>query len=325
LRILIIRPDKIGDVILTLPMATAIKSAMPDAHVAFLVSDYTAPLFSLASDVDEVVNYDRNLSLKKTIALIRSAKPNAIFIFGHKFKLTLASFLARAPIRVGRASWWFSFLYNKRVYEHRKKAKYNEAEYNIRMLKEIGIESSTKFLPNFDKNKLPEKLFSSEDYIVLHLPTGGSAPHWSDNHFLELARDLKQKYDFPIILTGLESDHNYLYEVAKRMKQSGIDVHIKTQSSLIELAAILASAKLVVSGSTGPGHIAGALGTPAVGIFPGVVALSKERWGFRGKRVKNLSPLVMPKNECPQCKDCICINEVTVKQVMEAIENLKIS
>jgi ADP-heptose:LPS heptosyltransferase len=108
------------------------------------------------------------------------------------------------------------------------------------------------------------------------------------------------------------------------MKHSSPDVHIRTGSTLLELASLLASAKLVVSGSTGPGHLAAALGTPTIGLFPGVTTLSKERWGFRGKKVINLSPLIKPKSECPTCKDCTCINEVTVSQVTKAIQDLNI-
>src|SRR5690242_428033 len=140
-RILLIRPDKIGDLVLTLPMATVIKEAMPDAHVAFLVRDYTAPLLALAPDVDETVVYDTESSLTKTISILRSARPDAVFFFGSKFKLTLAAFLAGIPLRVGRAYWWYSFLYNRKIREHRKTSEFNEAEYNIRMLRAIGIDA----------------------------------------------------------------------------------------------------------------------------------------------------------------------------------------
>jgi ADP-heptose:LPS heptosyltransferase len=108
------------------------------------------------------------------------------------------------------------------------------------------------------------------------------------------------------------------------MKHNSSDVHIHTKSNLLELTSVLNGAKLVVSGSTGPGHVAAALGVPTIGLFPAVVPLSKERWGFRGKQNINLSPLTRPKAECPHCKDCICIDEITTAQVIEGIKNLNI-
>jgi heptosyltransferase-2 len=297
---------------------------MPDAHVAFLVRDYTAPLLTLATDVDETVIYDTDLSLAKTISVLRSVKADAIFFFGSKFKLTIAAFFARIPLRIGRAYWWYSFLYNRKIREHRKTSEYNEAEYNVRMLQAIGIEPSETPLPHLDHSHLPTVSLPDLQYIVLHITTGGSAHPWNAEYFIELAEWLKQEFNATIILTGTPDDNEFLFRIAERMKHSSCDVHIQTANTLLELARVLASAKLVISGSTGPGHLAAALGTPTIGLFPNVITLSKERWGFRGKKVINLSPLIMPKKECPSCKDCTCIDEITTAQVIEAIHDLNI-
>jgi heptosyltransferase-3 len=321
-RILIIRPDKIGDLILTLPMATVIKRYLPEANVAFLVREYTASLLGLAPDVDKTVIYDTNWSLSKTISVLRSAKPDAIFFFGSKFKLTLAAFFARIPIRVGRAYWWYSFLYNKKIYEHRKTAGHNEAEYNVRMLAAIDMPTDRTPFPHFDHTLLPKLSFPRSNYFVLHITTGGSTQAWNEESFISLAANLKQKLDHPIILTGIPAEYEYLLRIGERMKQSSCDVHIMTENTLPELASILTNARLVVACGTGPGHLAASLGTPTIGLFPNVLTLSKERWGFRGEHVVNISPTTMPRAECPYCKDCICINEITVPQVIEAVNDL---
>ncbi|MDP4219769.1 MAG: glycosyltransferase family 9 protein [Bacteroidota bacterium] len=323
-RILIIRPDKIGDLVLTLPMATVIKEKMPEAVVSFLVQAYNAPLLDLATDVDERVIYDTNSSLWKTVSLLRSTKTDAIFFFGSKFTLTLAAFIARIPVRVGRAYWWYSFLYNKKIYEHRKTAERNEAEYNIRMLQAIGVDPGPTPLPRLDHSKLPNVRLPVTDYVVFHVTTGGSTRPWSEEHFVDLALKMKQQYDSALILTGVPADREFLLRIAERMKHSLVNVHITCSNTLLELAAILAGARLVVACGTGPGHLAAALGTPAIGLFPNVVSLSKERWGFRGLKAENISPRVLPKPDCPQCKDCTCIDEITVAQVMETINDLNI-
>jgi len=294
-RILIIRPDKIGDLVLTLPMATVIKELMPEAHITFLVREYTASLVSLCEDIDEILLYDTSSSLWKTVALLRSAKPDAVFFFGSKFKLTLAAFLARIPFRVGRAYWWYSFLYNKKIYEHRKTAERNEADYNVRMLKAIGIETAITPLPKLQRDLLPKNELSINNYAVLHLKTGGSAPAWDENKFIEIAQWLCSEKNYSSVLTGLPEDYEFLFRIRSRMKHNSKNVHILTQSNLLQLASVLAGAKIVISASTGPGHLAAALGTPTIGLFPQVVPLSKERWGFRGKKTINLSLLYFRK------------------------------
>ena len=324
-RILLIRPDKIGDLILTLPMATVIKAALPDAHVSFLVRDYTASLLALAPDVDETVIYDTDLSLGKTISFLRSAKPDAVFFFGSKFKLTVAAFLARIPFRVGRAYWWYSFLYNRKIREHRKNAEYNEAEYNVRMLEAIGIKDVETPLPKLDLLKLPKNPLALSDYFVLHVTTGGSTTAWSEDHFVLLAASLSSQFKKQIVLTGLSADNEFLFRIASRMKHSSSDVHILAQDDLLILTSVLRDAKLVVAASTGPGHLAAALGTPTVGLFPAVKTLSKERWGFRGKNVRNIEAAMLPNAECPMCDHCICTDEITVEQVIGAIIDLNIT
>ncbi|MEP7235263.1 MAG: glycosyltransferase family 9 protein [Ignavibacteriota bacterium] len=303
-------------------MASVIKSFTPDCEVIFLVRNYTAPLLALAQDVDNVLIYDPEFSLAKTIALLRASKPDAIFFFGSKFKLTLAAFLARIPLRVGRAYWWYSFLYNRRIREHRKIAEYNEAEYNVRMLRAIGIESPVVPLPLLDHSKLLMQRPNESGYIVFHLTTGGSAGAWSEEKFTQLALLVKQEFDQPIILTGTTDEHEFLFRIAERMKLRSVNVHIHTTKTLLELAAVLESANFVISGSTGPGHLAAALGTSTIGIFPGVRSLSKERWGFRGKKVINLSPNIRPKAECPQCDSCDCLKEITPEEVMASMQIL---
>ena len=57
-RILLIRTDRIGDTVLTLPAATALKAAFPEVQISFLTRNYTEPLVRLYQDVDEVRVYE---------------------------------------------------------------------------------------------------------------------------------------------------------------------------------------------------------------------------------------------------------------------------
>ena len=136
---------------------------------------------------------------------------------------------------------------------------------------------------------------------------------------------LKVKFNKSIVLSGVAADNEFLLRIAERMKLNSCNVHILAQEDLLVLASALKDAKLVVAGGTGPGHLAAALGAPTVGLFPAVKTLSKERWGFRGKNVLNITPTTLPKPECPMCDNCICTDLITVEQVIEAINDLNIS
>ena len=321
MRILIIRTDRIGDMILTLPMAAAIKQARPTDHVIMLARAYTKPLVSLCPDVDEIFLYDEGESLSTLVKQLRSINADAVLIPSPKFRLVFAAYLAKIPIRIGTAYRWYSLLLNRKIREHRKTAERNEAEYNLRMLSEIAINANNDILPTLEKSKLPINSLTGS-YIVFHCGTGGSTDAWSADHWVELAKKLFEQYHYTIVLTGTANEGEFLFILAERMKHYGIDVHILSQGDLLQLAAVLSQAKLVVSAGTGPGHLASALGAPTVGIFPLRTPISKERWGFRGLNAVSLSPLIPPRPTCPDCDKCDCTQALSAEQVLEAANNL---
>jgi heptosyltransferase-3 len=322
MRILIIRTDRIGDMILTLPMATAIKRAKASHEVIMLAREYTEPLVKLCPDVDEIAIFDEKSSAFELAKQLRSLKADAVIIPSPKRKLAMAAMLSGIPIRIGTAYRWYSFCFNKKIYEHRKTAERNEAEYNLRMLAPLGIEADLSELPSLQKNQLPANPVSEKDYIVFHIPTGGSAPAWGADHWLDLAQKMQTEYQYPVILTGSSQEREFLLIMAERMKHEGVSVHILPEGSLLELAAVLQHAKLVIAGSTGPGHVAATLGAPTIGLFPLRRVLSKERWGFRGKQTVNLSPEQSLRPQCPECTNCECIDSISSEAVMKTARNL---
>jgi ADP-heptose:LPS heptosyltransferase len=319
-RILIVRSDKIGDVLLTFPMVKVIHNTLPQAKVILAVRDYTRPLTDLYPEIDEVIEIYPALSVFQIANEFKKTSADAIFTPASTFPLALAAYLSAIPIRVGTGYRWYSFLFNKKIYEHRKTAEFNEAEYNIRMLGAIGIEVPEAPLPDLYLQNTTSP--STPAYAVLHLRTGGSAPLWSEEKYIELAKWLHTKKGLEIVLTGESMDSEFLLTVAEELKLAEVPVHIQTSLTLIELAQLLKNAALVVAGSTGPGHLAASLGTRTIGLFPLARALSRGRWGFRGKFVKNLEPLKPPFEACPMCKGCTCIETIAVEQVMAAVEEL---
>jgi ADP-heptose:LPS heptosyltransferase len=269
-----------------------------------------------------VIEYDGHSLFFNLIKQFRRSKADAVILLSPKARYAIASFVARIQIRIGKGYRWYSFFTNRNVFEHRKTAERNEAAYNLRMLSELGIRADENLLPNIDKSLLPENPTTENNYIVFHITTGGSAPIWDKNRWVEFAAQLKQQYQFPVILTGTEAESEYLFIVAERMKHLGVDVHIQCGNDLLVLARVLEDAMLVITGSTGPGHISAALGTPTIGLFVLATSLSKERWGLRGLRTINLSPTQAPRTECPSCSNCECIAAITNEQVLQAAHKL---
>lgn len=313
-------------------MATAIKEFDPTIEVTFLVRNYTEPIARLAPDIDHLSLYDPKASTVERINVFKNTKADIYFFPAPRPELVLAARMAGFKRRVGTGYRWYSPLFSDKIFEHRKTAEYHEADYNVHMLRPIGLNQQiappTKLvLPLNLQHTLDEKLVTllppgETKFAILHITTNGSTVTWPIERFIELGKWVAHELTLPIVLTGLGSDRETLLSAAEAMKQAGADVMLFVDRPLLELAGLLARAEIVVSNSTGPGHLAAALGTRTLGLFPLSRALSKERWGFRGKRVLNLSPISGSKSSCPMCKDCTCMQHVSVEEAAGALKEL---
>ncbi len=112
----------------------------------------------------------------------------------------LAWLVARAGIRerIGTGYRLYSFLFNRRIYEHRKDARFHELEYNLHMLRAIRPEFTGEgVVPQFDihidpaaRSVVRKRLGASpvdRPLIVLHPGSGGSTLNWPAEHFARLA------------------------------------------------------------------------------------------------------------------------------------------
>src|SRR6478609_3205555 len=119
MNVLLVRPDGIGDEILCLPVATALRQVKPQARVIFLSSQYAAPVLEHHQDVDEIWTLSGRESLQDLVGIFQRRVDAAIFLKPFR-RLMLAAWLARVPIRVATGYRWYSVLANRRIYEHRR-------------------------------------------------------------------------------------------------------------------------------------------------------------------------------------------------------------
>jgi len=331
-RILVVRTDRIGDVILTLPMLEVLRNNFPRAHIAVLIRQYTADLLKGNPHVNEVLYYDDGrapLPFFRMVATLRKKRFDAVFITYPRFRLTWLMFWARIPLRVGTGYRWYSFLLNRRVYHHRKYAEKHEAEYNIDLLKTIGCEVSAVPPPRLSvlphaKERAQSLLRRSGvtgrmPFVILHPGSGGSARTWSWQNFGLLGKKLKALAEVQVIVMGGEGEERLVRSVAETI---GNDTPtLVNQVSLQEYAAIASMAAVLIANSTGPLHIAAAVGTPVVGLYPQVTPMNAKRWGPYTDRKTIFVPQGKPGN-CHACvrngMDCECMNSISVEDVFQA-------
>jgi ADP-heptose:LPS heptosyltransferase len=305
------------------------------AKISVMVRRYTRELVEHHSCVDEVLVYeheDNPVSLWSTLMSIRSRDFDAAIIPYPRFRPTLILFLAGIPLRVGSGYRWYSFLFNRRVYEHRKDARRHEVEYNLNLLRTLGITADRE--PEFEFTILPgaqevadavlarNGVHASDKVAILHPGSGGSAREWPAEKFSMLGNELKQKLGLKVVVTGGKGEESLVNKVVNGITGAGCAV--VGELTLMELGALIRRAKVFVSNSTGPMHIAAAVGTPVVAFFPPILQCSPVRWGPYTQRKKIF---VADATSCPLCKGStcrsnVCMDQITVESAFLAAKEL---
>lgn len=181
----------------------------------------------------------------------------------------------------------------------------HERDLNLKLVEGIGIPtdgvSAGLEVPERFREEIERRLAaqgvdtSQEPLVVLHPGSGGSSLNWPEEHFGSLGREMLGR-DIRVVLTGSERDRSVIEKVRQGMNGGGID--LCGELDLEHLAALLSAASLVVANSTGPLHLADALGTKVIGLFSPYRSAAPHRWGPYGQPENVFVP------EGVQCRRC---------------------
>jgi heptosyltransferase-3 len=303
LRILVCRTDVLGDSVHSLPVAQDLKTAFPDCSISWLARPSIAPLIRLDRNVDEVLEWDDRTDPSPLLPMV-SRRFDAAIVLHPKPKgwSPLAALLRQAgiPIRVGTGRrWWGLLLYTHHMWETRHRSGMHECtrvrHHGRVLLKAFGADLSICNRPPRTGLSVPDRECAlALDWfdrmnlghpVLLHVGSGGSAADWPLTYMARLADGLMDRGVPVLVSTGYRRP-----DLEKAMRGACVHTHVFTPSEprLEELAAWLKLSSCVVAASTGPLHLAGALGTSTVGLFPCINDCLPEQWGPQGGRAINL-------------------------------------
>ena len=331
--ILIVRTDRIGDVILSLPLAGLIKKHYPDCKVSFLLREYTKDITDGHPHIDEVLilkEENGKIPLINNVNQLKAKSFDSCIVVYPTLITALIVFLSRIKIRVGSGYRWYSFLFNRRVYEHRKYAEKHELEFNVNLLRIYGIEEvvtpdnvvfdfkiNPSALESVKKSLSASGVDLNKKLIIAHPGSGGSAVDLPLEKFAKIVSSLKNLEGVTVIITGGENEK----EICDLVSGDTNVINLAGKFNLSELAALISCSKVFISNSTGPIHIAAALGIFTVGFYPKILACSQERWGpYTTNKV-----VFLPEIDCEdctreQCERLDCMNSINYEGVIREVE-----
>src|SRR5438876_4047736 len=322
-RVLCVRLDCLGDVLMTTPALAALK-ASGNRHLTLLASSEGAAIAPLLPMVDETIVYDapwmKATSLRPDggcdramIDRLRCEQFDAAVIFTvysqNPLPAALLCHLADIPLRLAHArenpyqmlTHWIPEPEPHKFVRH-------EVQRQLDLVGSIGAQIDDRRLqirirPEVSRAALvclvESGLNLSQPWLVIH--PGASAPsrRYPPDSFAAAARQLNLDYGYQLVFTGSTGEQPLVHSIIERAGVSAICLADRTDLEL--LAAVLSHAPLLISNNTGPVHLAAAVGTPVVDLYA-LTNMQHAPWQV-------LHQLLFHDVPCKNCYKSICPEE----------------
>ena len=276
-RILIIRLSAFGDAIHGLPVLNALRRALPNAYLGWLVEGRTGTLLEGHDALDALIRVPRKwLKSPSTVwnlrRNLRELEFDTTIDVQGLSKSAIAAWLSGARRRIGFAGEdgrEMSQILNNQVVAPQAT---HVIDRNLELLRPLGIEQpQVEFcLPQHahDSAKVEQHLSRVGlvgDFVVLNPGAGWPSKLWPTERFAVVAQHLKATHGLTsIVVWAGEEEHRMAHQIVQSSHGSA---QLAPSTTLTELGALLRRARLMVSSDTGPLHLSVAVGTPSIGLF----------------------------------------------------------
>lgn len=311
LSFLLLKPGAIGDLLLLTPVVRQLKKRYPQSRISIVVSSQaTKMLFVNNHNIDKIYVYEKKGAHKSFSDFLNLSKEIK------KDKYDIILHFQRSNIRL----WLLTFFMCAKKFVVYKKNNSKHAVINhLEILSKVGISpdfndikldlfldaESELFAENFFKNYKLEK----GNVVALNIGASHRVNRWHPGYFSTLIDLLNAKGIKSLLIGGVE-DIPLSLEILKKCDKKNV-VNLTGLFNLLQLGAFLKNVKLLVTGDTGPMHIATAVGCKVIALFgpadPG-----------RSGPIGNEHIVLQAKHiSCVPCKKRVCKNKEYLKCMTE--------
>lgn len=312
--ILVVRTDRFGEFLLNIPAMRALKETFTGAKLIAVVNPYVSELAGAVPFIGEVIEWqDKMHSLLqrlKLLGLLKNKNIDMALMLNPSREFNILAFLAGVPIRAGYDRKC-SFFLTLKMKDEKHLGKKHEVEYNLDLIKLVGANTQDLSLSlKIDDGMMKAmsdaySLRPDSFFIAIHPWTSDPVKQWPLENFKELAKEILRNTGLKVIIVGGKEELNKGRELFAGL---GV-IDLTGRTSLLQLGAVLKICKLLISGDSGPVHLASALGIPVLALFrndlPGKTA---KRWGPWGK-----GHLIIERN---------CLSDIKVDEVFEKAKEM---
>lgn len=288
-RVLAVRLDALGDVLMTTPALRALKQGAPGRHVTLLTSTAAAPVAELVPEIDEVIAHDVSW-MKATapgaggaadralVRRLRRGRFDAAVVFTvysqSPLPAALLCLLAGVPLRLAHCrenpyqllTDWVPEPEPGRLVRH-------EVRRQLDLVATVGARTGDERLSLHVPPSAHARAAALLDglgvrgdrWVLVHPGASAPARRYPPERFAEAARHLGARTGRAIVFMGRQEEGALIDSIRAAMRARSHS--LAGQLDLAAMAALVARAPLLISNNTAPVHVASAMGTPVVDLY----------------------------------------------------------
>ena len=326
-RILIVRLGALGDVVHAIPVAAALRRAFPDARIDWLVSAKHREILDLVPVIDRRLVIDT--SFLNAIGELRRSRYDVAIDLQGLIKSAVLARMSGAPRVAGFSSRYAreraARLFYTEAFDPGRGGLYDRREtrhvvdINLGLLSLLGITAPAREFPIEDVDTDAARAArrqAGDRYALLNPGAAWPNKRWPPSRLAAIAVELRARHGLMSVVLWGPGEEALAAEVVAGANGAAV---ISPRTTIADLVALARRAALMVSGDTGPTHIAAALGTPLVGIYGPT----------RPARNGPMSPLDVTVSRDTVCRchhlrrcrlDRMCLLDIEVAEVLDAVE-----
>lgn len=333
-RILVVKLDHLGDVLLATPVFSNLRKAFPNTELHALTGTWSRVVLENHPDVDKVLTYNSPAfcrseqptpikDVRQLYQQLRHQKYDLLVELRGDWRFVWFAFLRVTPKRINRASLQIE---NKLGFSRFSGT--HETIRNLDVLTQAGIPTPIQ-TTTFSVSKEDEKWTSNfllehqiqSEYPLIAIHPGSPIPlkRWQPDHYAELADWLITQKRAQIMFVGVQDEIPIVDQIQDLME--GKSTNIAGKTTLVQLASVLQVCSVFIGNDSGPMHLAAAVDTPTIGLYgPG----DPERFGPVGDKCQT----IRKKPDCPPCSGPTCrfdtegcMSKIQVADVIQVLEN----
>lgn len=330
-KILFIRIDRIGDLVLSTPALRAIKQAFPHAQLTVLASPANCSVLSNNPYVDQVIIYDHRQKLGEKLCCLRELRKYSFDLAidpypDYELITALIALLSGARIRLGYISYGREVFFNIKVSSPKENKPF--VDITLDVLKPLGIEGTsinpeivlTEDEKIWAKNWLSKQGVGSKPIVGIHPGAYYESQRWPIENFAELVNQIQDNIEADVVIFGGQGDKHLVDWIC-----SLINLKVPTYigNDLRSFAALVSRCSLLICNNSGPLHVAVAVHIPTISFMG---PTNKDRWMPTGNVHTVLRMNDLPCIGCNlgSCKKGThdCMRLITPSTVLNAVKHI---